>query len=115
MARHDGYQELGLIHERCWHVTPAVIQILDQLVPSRRRPDTQTGIARFYVHPDVRVQQSDSGIQLDSLQVNFLAEPPPVVRITAVELSDGFNRLRRGTCIAVTFRQQLTTTLTINA
>ncbi len=115
MARHDGYQELGLIHERCWHATPTVIQILDQLIPNRRRPDTQTGIARFYVHADVRVQQSESGLQLGPIQLTFLAEPPPVVRITPVDLSDGFNRLRRGTCIAVIFQQQLTTTLTIDA
>lgn len=112
-ARHDGYERLGVIHERCWHTTPTDIRIHDQLISTRRNATIHTGIARFYVHPDVRVQQTERGIQAGSVTFRFLADPHPSVRITPIELADGFNQFRRGTCIAVTFQQRLTTTLSI--
>ena len=112
-AQHDGYSRLGITHERCWHTTPTDIRIHDHLIPTRRNPPHQTGIARFYVHPDVRVQQTAYGVQAGPVTFHFVADPPPSVRLTTVELADGFNRLRRGTCITVTFQEQLTTTLAI--
>ena len=47
-AQHDGYQHLGISHERQWIVAPNQLTIVDRI------DDGPTAVARFYLAPGVR-------------------------------------------------------------
>lgn len=111
-ARHDGYRHLGILHERTWTVEPAKLCIFDRLIRTRR-PDTapRTGIARFHVHPDLNVAIVGETVMAGPVRLTFESATAPELRLTDYDMADGFNRLRPGQCLEVTFRDALKTTI----
>lgn len=111
VARHNGYRQLGITHERAWQLSDTAITIHDRLLTTGNAP--AEGIARFYIHPDQPVRQQASGLQIGPVWLRFDAPAPLQLRLVSVELADGFNRLRPATCLEVTFRGEVTTLLSL--
>ncbi|AKD58684.1 heparinase [Spirosoma radiotolerans] len=109
-ARHDGYRRLGVIHERTWAVEPNRLLLTDRLIGIWNHKN-RVGTARFYLHPDVRVQLSDDRILVGPLQLSVSSETQPVVSVINYGFAEGFNRLRTGQCLEVLFTDYLDTTM----
>ncbi|GAB3807983.1 hypothetical protein GCM10028819_45960 [Spirosoma humi] len=107
-AQHDGYRKLGVIHERTWLVEPNQLLLTDRLIGNRKNP---SGMARFHIHPDVRVQFPDDGILIGPLHLSFSSEIKPVVSVVNCDMAEGFNRLRVSQCLEVQFTNWLETTM----
>jgi uncharacterized heparinase superfamily protein len=113
-ARHTGYQYLNVSHEREWIALPNSIQINDW-VDNQRKNVTLTATARYYIHPDIAIKRVSDGIIAGPLRITSQAKDPLSMRLTSYELADGFNRLRSGRCLEVTFSTALETKLTLIA
>ena len=110
VARHDGYRHLGVIHERSWAVEPAKVCIFDRLIRTRRPDDgPRMGIARFHFQPDVRVVIVGEKVVAGPVRLVF--ESATDLRLTDYDMADGFNRLRAGRCLEITFTGDLKTTM----
>jgi uncharacterized heparinase superfamily protein len=113
-ARHTGYQYLNVAHEREWTALPNSIQINDW-VDNQRKNVTLTATARYYIHPDVSITRMSDGVMAGPLRIQSHAGGPLSLRLTSYELADGFNRLRSGWCLEITFSTKLETKLTLIA
>ncbi|GAB3553608.1 heparinase II/III domain-containing protein [Spirosoma fluminis] len=107
-ARHDGYTQLGVTHERTWFVGPATVQLTDRLLGVGSPP----GVARFHFHPDIVVRILDDTVLAGPVQLSFRAEGPFALRLTNYNMAAGFNRLRTGQCLDVSFLHSLRTLIT---
>lgn len=115
VARHDGYRQLGLMHERAWSIEPTGIMITDRLIRLRNRHDQMpAGVARFHVHPSVPVQLMGETVKAGEWVFAFLSEQKPVVSLESYGIATGFNRLQTGYCIRVDFSGNLKTILTLS-
>lgn len=111
-ARHNGYRQLGIIHERTWSVDPIHICITDRLMDKKgKTARNQTGVARLHFHPDVLVSLAGTGIETGAMHITFASESAPKLHLTTYDMADGFNRLRPAPCVEITFTNQLETTL----
>ena len=111
-ARHDGYQHLGIVHERAWSVGPNGIQLIDRLTGTKQvRNRNQPGVARLHFHPDVAVSVSKTGINAGAVRITFASVLTTDVRLTTYEMAEGFNRLRTALCVEITFTNYLETIL----
>ena len=111
-ARHDGYRQLGMIHERTWSVDPMHLCITDRLMEEKSKTTRNlTGVARLHFHPDVLVSLNETGISAGIVRITFASESTPELRLTTYDMADGFNRLRPAQCVEITFMNQLETTL----
>ena len=108
-ACHDGYQKLGITHERTWSAEPAYVRITDRLLSTTTQ--RQTGVARLYFHPDVLVSVVRLGAVCGPVRILFASVPPPQLRLTTYNMADGFNRLRLASCVEITFTNCLQTIL----
>ncbi|GAB3503534.1 alginate lyase family protein [Spirosoma knui] len=107
-ARHSGYEQLGVIHERSWFVGPITIQLTDRLLGSSSR----SAVARFHFHPNVSVTVLDTTIQAGLVQLSFKSEFPVELHLTKYDMAAGFNQLRTGPCLNVSFQHSLRTLIT---
>ena len=111
-ARHDGYQHLGIVHERAWSIEPNCIRITDRLTgtkPTRSR--NQSGVARMHFHPGVAVSLTETGINAGAVRITFASEDAFQLRQATYEMAEGFNRLRTALCVEITFTNYLETLL----
>ncbi|WP_255433124.1 heparinase II/III family protein [Spirosoma sp. KUDC1026] len=113
-ARHNGYRHLKINHERQWIALPNSIQIID-FVDNQRKNVTLKAIARYYIHPDVAVTRVSDGVIAGPWRIQGQADEPLSMRLTTYELAEGFNRLRSGLCLEITFSTKLETKLTLIA
>ncbi|GAB3027596.1 heparinase II/III domain-containing protein [Spirosoma pulveris] len=114
-ARHDGYRQLGVLHERTWVMHPTSITIFDWLQTIRNRHNNiPTGLARFHVHPEVSVQITGQTVKAGNWAFAFLAETKPIVSLESYAMAGGFNQLKVGYCIRVDFSGSLKTILTMS-
>ena len=111
-VRHDGYRQLGIIHERTWSVDPMHICITDRLMKKKSKTTRNlTSIARLHFHPDVTVSLVGTGIEAGAVHITFTSDSAPELHLTTYDMADGFNRLRPAPCVEITFTNQLETTL----
>ncbi|MVM29256.1 heparinase [Spirosoma sp. HMF4905] len=111
-ALHDGYRQLGVIHERTWLVEPSRLVITDQLLQMHTKTSSmKSGVARFYFHPTVSVQLVDDFVRADSVIMSFHSETKPRFCVISYAMAEGFNRLCPGQCLEVAFTTSLETTL----
>jgi hypothetical protein len=113
-ARHNGYSHLNVLHERQWESLPSSIQMNDW-VDNQRKDVTLTAVARYYIHPDVSITRMPDGIIAGPLRIQSTADEPLSLRLTTYELAEGFNRLRPGWCLEITFSRKLETKLMLVA
>lgn len=114
-ACHDGYQFMGICHERSWYITTDRISIFDRLVSHKgKRWPLISGIARLYFHPDVPVSQTSDSVIAGPLRITFISDKVPDFSLVPYEMADGFNQSRRGQCLEITFEKYLNTTVSIS-
>ena len=109
-ACHDGYQKLGITHERTWAVEASSVRITDRLLRSKTA-QPQMGVARLYFHPDVPVSLVCLEAVCGPVRILFASVPSPQLRLTTHDTADGFNRLRLASCVEITFTNCLQTIL----
>ena len=107
-AQHDGYRHIGLVHERSWMVDPNRIRLTDRLLGNPVEGPSKH-IARFYAHPDVTIQLTDTGATLGPTEWVLSSSNPILFRLVSCEIADGFNQLRTSTCLEVNFTADLVT------
>ncbi|SOD90203.1 alginate lyase family protein [Spirosoma fluviale] len=114
-ARHDGYRQLGLLHERTWSMEPTSITIIDQLLNTRnRQKGVSTGVARFHVHPEIAVQIRGEVVTVGEWIFSFLSDSKVIVSLESYAMAEGFNQLQAGYCIRVDFSGSLKTILSLS-
>ncbi|MVM38983.1 heparinase [Spirosoma sp. HMF3257] len=114
-ARHDGYRQLSIVHERTWFMESTRLFIMDRLLQANNKTEaTESGIARFYFHLTVPVQLVDDCVRAGSVKMSFHSETKPTFRVISCAMADGFNRLQPGQCLEVTFITSLETTLLLS-
>ena len=113
-ARHDGYRQLGIVHERSWHLKAGRIVITDQLLSIRTKAKiNQPGAARFYSHPTVPVQVLGNVVRVGPVEMLFQSATKPTISVKACELANGFNQLIQSLYVEVAFAGSLETILTL--
>lgn len=111
-AQHDGCRHLGLVHQRTWTLAADTVRITDRLIGNSRQK--LPNVARFHVHPDVPVQRTSTGATVGPVRLAFLSSEPLSWQLTPYEMADGFNQLRPGICLEVTFETTLETTISLS-
>jgi hypothetical protein len=111
MASHDGYQQYNVIHERTWSIEKAKICITDRLLERTEPKVNRVGIARFYFHPTIQVDNVDNVVIAGPVKILCSSVTNCQIYVTRYNVADGFNRLRAGQCIEVVFENQLETTI----
>lgn len=117
-AEHNGYaHQNGPIHRRKWDLHPHRITIIDSLY--HRTGNIFSGVARFYLHPNVKAviegQQVILGQQ--STTIRFKTDSKTTVNITLekCDVTLGYNQLCSTHCIHVSFAGNLTTHFEFNS
>ena len=115
MARHDGYQHRGLLHERTWSIAATAISITDRLLDWPASGESkQSGTARFHFHPSVTWQVLGNGVEAGPTKIAFHSVSKPVLRVKGYALANGFNQLVESRCLEVDFTGTLETILTLS-
>ncbi|KAA9349467.1 heparinase II/III family protein [Larkinella humicola] len=104
-AHHDGYQHLGVSHERQWVMAPNQLAIIDRI------NDGPTAVARFYLAPGVRP------LTVNANRMRFSwgnMEWQNAVKISqkAVQVARQFNQLQPTLVIEVQFKKTVRTIIT---
>lgn len=114
IARHNGYEKYGTIHERMWAIEPGHIRVIDRLLTNRNKIKTgQHGVARFYFHSAVPVLILDDLLLAGPLQIAFKSVTKLNMNVKDYELANGFNQLVPSLFVEVLFITRLETTLTL--
>ncbi|WP_317171729.1 alginate lyase family protein [Spirosoma validum] len=112
-ARHDGYQQLGVIHQRSWSIEPAKLTVVDQLLDvNSKRLSKQPAVARFHFHPNVTLKVVNNIVMAGSIELTFKSVTKPALSVTRYKMAEGFNQLWSGQCLEVFFTDSLKTTIT---
>ncbi len=105
---HDGYAHLGVIHTRNFRFDEHALFIEDQLAfRNQALPST----AYLHLHPDIALQWV-SRDELGSEQVQLRFEGAERIELQTYKMAEAFNKTREGVCVAVQFKERLTTSLT---
>ncbi len=105
-AEHDGYQALGVIHQRNFSFSENRIEINDQL----KGGFNQIGVAYFHFHSDTFVHLKGNYIQIDGCgSMHF--EGMNYLKIEDYELADGYNKYEKAQRIIVNFETKLRTVI----
>lgn len=99
---HDGYRRLrgDVIHRREWSITADSLEVNDKLEGSFSK-----AVARFFLHPDVRIGQSDETACLltvagKSVKINIEGAK---LKITDSSYHPGFNLTQNSHCLELLF------------
>ena len=112
-AQHDGYQSIGVIHERTWALEPAMLIITDRLLNSSTNSEAgQAGTARFHFHPTIQVQVLGDSVIAGSIKMTFSSVTKFNLIVTTHTMAQGFNQLRAAQCLEVLFTNTIQTTIT---
>lgn len=106
-ASHDGYRRLGIIHQRTWVNKPMEISILDRLIAA----ESTAGVARFYFHPGVSVTLTGHCVLAGPLQLSFVSDTVPEIKLVDCDIANGFNQLGTSQCLEVLFVTSVETIL----
>ncbi|GAB3962250.1 alginate lyase family protein [Spirosoma harenae] len=111
MARHDGYRKIGILHERGWICEQNRLVIQDRLLNALTKIESsQSGTARFYFHPTIRLELMTDFVEAGSVRIRLVSVTRPKRVIKTYELAEGFNVLKPAQCLEVTFTGSLETT-----
>ena len=110
VARHDGYQQLGITHERSWTlVDERTILIKDRLIGK----EGCSGMARIYFHPDIAVSMDAGGILAGPLRIELSCISMEQVTIGDYQYAEGFNCLHPSQRLEIPFTSTLEMSLTV--
>lgn len=104
-ASHDGYQHLGISHERTFLFEDKKITIEDKVIGGK------SAVAFFHFHPKRAIRKEDNTIKGD---FGFLAfDRAQKISLETYSFAEGFNRTKKASRLAITFKNQLTTTIAL--
>jgi hypothetical protein len=106
-AWHNGYEHIGVIHERTFKWQSDSLTIEDEL----KRSDKFISKAYIHFHPRVNVSHQDDTIIADDITI--LIEGAEKVEIKSYKYAAGFNQLQPARVLELTFRQSLKTRIII--
>jgi len=100
-ASHNGYNRIGLIHQRSFRAADNSILINDEL---QGRKECK---ARFYLHfaPGVQVSTGDQGLRGKNFEINFTGQSS--VEMKTYQKAEGFNRRVEAKLAVVEFEKKL--------
>ncbi|GHT67075.1 hypothetical protein AGMMS50239_29610 [Bacteroidia bacterium] len=106
IAQHDGYKEMGVIHQRSFSQEENRIKIIDETLGN---PDIQS-VACFHLDKEI------NNIRLDGNSVIlpdccFFFNNPDEITIEKFTQAIAFNQRVESNCISVKFKEKLTTTI----
>ncbi|QIP16231.1 heparinase [Spirosoma aureum] len=114
-AHHDGYTNIGITHVRAWHTESLKFSILDRIIGHKSDCETRLSyVARLHFHPDVLVRSYTDHVMAGPIAIRFLSDTRPKLVLKPYLLADGFNKLRPGHCLEITFTNYLNTIVTYN-
>lgn len=102
IARHDGYQPWGAVHERSWTFSDEKIEIIDTLTGK-----VTEGKAHLWLPPGLNPVTIGQTIQIDSVRISFTKAKS--IEIIEKEIPNGFNRYTITKMIEIAFYRELTT------
>lgn len=108
-AIHNGYQYIGINHQRTWQWEERRIEIIDSILGESKIPSC---IAYFHFHPDVTVQINNDLITVGNLILCFT--PNSYFILDDYDFSEGFNVTRKAKRLKVSFSRTLKTTIAVN-
>ena len=111
-AIHDGYRRLGCLHSRELRFGDNEIQLVDRLESSGGHVGQHAGLARFHLHPDVRVHKRDATSVHTSLGA-FVFAGHADLSIQEYECCNGYNCRRSASVLLVNFRGTLRTKISV--
>lgn len=103
VVSHDGYKRLGVVHQRSFEFGSSMVQLEDHLLGK----DGVSAIARFHLHPDVKVTLSGDVVRAEG--VDFLFFGAHRIGIADYDYAPEFNKRVPAKCIEVHFSGQLRT------
>lgn len=106
---HDGFNRIGIKHQRTWRWSEQGIEILDVLLGA----DSGTrGTAYIHFHPNVSVTIDGSTIRSQGLTIR--TEKQDRITLDEYEQAAGFNSTSKGKVLTVYFQDRLKTLITFN-
>lgn len=113
-ARHNGYWQLGILHQRSWTVEPTKLTITDRLLNvAEETLSGQGGVARFHFQPGIDVRIQGDSVLAGPIRLTCSSLTELRLCVTAYAMAKGFNRLRTGHCLEILFTNTLETTITL--
>lgn len=112
-ARHDGYRQWGITHERQWQIDSNTVTISDRLLGNSRQVRRE-GVARLYLHPAISVLVAENHLRTGQVDLSFTSATLPAIVLKPYDMANGFNQLLSGQCLEITFQEYLITTVTFN-
>ena len=107
IARHDGYQRLGVIHQREWEFSKNGISIQDDLFGKRTE-----GKVHLWLAPGLTPVLHDNKIRINQVILTF--ENAIQTRIIQTKVPYGYNRFSENYKIEIAFKRYLNTFITVN-
>ncbi len=109
-ATHDGYRNIGSIHQRAVNFLDKSICIEDTLKEKKR-----AGQAFFHLAPGQEpvLLTKDSMVRIMGLNIQFQGEDK--IQLAKYDCPQGFNKTRKAHKIIVNFKEELKTTITFPA
>lgn len=108
-ASHDGYKNIGVIHQREFITDSDKIEIKDELLGNG---DT-IGKAYLHFHPNIVVCIKDNIITTSSLLIAF--ENQQKIHLESYNYAEGFNTRKSSSVVIIEFKNYLKTTIHIAA
>lgn len=108
-AIHNGYQYIGVMHQRTWQWEKRKIEIIDSILGESK---ILPCIAYFHFHPDVIVQIKNDLITAGNLILSFT--PNSYFILDDYDFSEGFNVTRKAKRLKVSFIRTLKTAIVVS-
>ena len=109
LAIHDGYEFIGIRHQRIWQWNDTQLKIIDEMLG---KPTENPNEAHFHFHAVVDVLIDDNTVTAGSVTLRFFHALS--YSITDYDFSMGFNCSQKAKKLVVFFAQKLETTIVIN-
>lgn len=110
-ASHNGYERVGIIHQRSFKLMENKIIIEDNLIGK-----LLNSVAYFHLHPSlIDIVSDKNNIYFPNLAVKIIFVGNDLkLETSQYDYALGFNKTEKGTVIKVTFEKKLTTTIIID-
>ncbi len=99
IASHDGYQEIGVIHEREFLFLDSSVVITDSL------KDGDNGVAFLHFAPDLELQKSGDKVSVDKINIHFNGAKS--IDVEDYSFASGFNKRSSAKVVIVEFDNTL--------
>ena len=106
IARHNGFKNIGFIHQREWKFEKDKIAINDLLTGTN-----PNGVAHFHFAPGLIPQKVDSAININNITIKFNGAADITFKET--QIPDGYNRFTDNFNVNVGFKKELSTIIEI--